>query len=176
MTEKQFWVIIAAGCPRDVEPEEWDETLVEVLVKLDLDELVAFEHQFDDLTDRAYRRDLWGAAYLINGGASDDGFYYFRCWLVGMGKQVYEAALADPDNLVDYVDPELDRYETETYGAPLQAWRQKGGDEAEYERLHARRKRRSPKLKGKDWDFDDDDEVRKRLPRLAALYLDDAGG
>jgi hypothetical protein len=23
-----------------------------------------------------------------------------------------------------------------------------------------------------DWDFDDDNEVRKRLPRLAALYLD----
>jgi hypothetical protein len=170
MDEKRFWDILATGCPLDVEPHDWDQTLVDELTKLDLDELVAFEHYFDDLTDRAYRRDLWGAAYLINGGASDDGFYYFRCWLVGRGKQAYEAALADPDNLVDFVTLNQE-YECEIYGVALEAWRQKGGDEAEYERVHARRKRRSPKLRGRGWDFDDDAQVRKRLPRLATMYL-----
>jgi hypothetical protein len=25
---------------------------------------------------------------------------------------------------------------------------------------------------GDDWDFDDDEQMRKRLPRLSALYMD----
>jgi len=35
--------------------------------------------------NKAYTWDLWGAAYLINGGCSDDGFEYFRRWLVSRG-------------------------------------------------------------------------------------------
>ena len=45
-------------------------------------EITAWDHIFDQLSDQAYRTDVWAAAYLINGGASDVGFYYFRCWLV----------------------------------------------------------------------------------------------
>jgi hypothetical protein len=36
---------------------------------------------------------------VIHGGCSDDGFEYFRRWLVSRGRDVYEAALADPDSL-----------------------------------------------------------------------------
>jgi hypothetical protein len=32
-------------------------------------------------------RDQWGAAYLANGGCSDDGFDYFRGWLIGQGRK-----------------------------------------------------------------------------------------
>jgi hypothetical protein len=49
--------------------------------------------------NEAYTCDLWGAADVIHGGCSDDGFEYFRCWLVSRGRRVYEAALADPDSL-----------------------------------------------------------------------------
>ena len=38
--------------------------------------------------DDSYRWDLWGAAYLANGGCSDDGFDYFRGWLIGQGRKV----------------------------------------------------------------------------------------
>jgi len=29
----------------------------------------------------------------------NDGFAYFRCWLIGQGRLVYERAMADPDSL-----------------------------------------------------------------------------
>ncbi len=56
--------------------------------------------------DAANLIDLWGAAYLVNGGCSDDGFHDFRAWLVGRGRHVYESALKNPDTLVDVLDGE----------------------------------------------------------------------
>ena len=50
---------------------------------------------------RSYRWDLWGAAFVINGGCSDDGFEYFRGWLMLQGRDVWEAALRDPESLAD---------------------------------------------------------------------------
>jgi hypothetical protein len=173
LPDKRFWDIIAVGCPHDAVPDEWLDTLCPELAKLDLDELAFFDNRFDELTDAAYRRDLWSVAALINCGASDDGFYYFRCWLVGMGKLVYEAALANPDSLADVCVPEED-YEAEIYGAIRIAWcNYRGGSEEELDRAFERlRRRRRVKLTGKELDFHDA-KVRKRFPRLTALYLEE---
>ena len=47
----------------------------------------------------SHRWDLWGAAFVINGGCSDDGFDYFRGWLMLQGRDVWEAALREPESL-----------------------------------------------------------------------------
>lgn len=53
----------------------------------------------------AYKYGLWTAATMMCGdGCSDDGFMDFRAWLIAQGKEVYLAALADPDSLAD-VEP-----------------------------------------------------------------------
>ena len=52
----------------------------------------------------AYHWDLWGAAYLINGGCSDDGFEYFRRWLVLQGRDVFQAAVSNPDTLAEVAE------------------------------------------------------------------------
>jgi hypothetical protein len=46
----------------------------------------------------------------MNGGCSDDGFDYFRGWLISQGRTVFEAALENPDSLADVVpdDAEAD--------------------------------------------------------------------
>src|SRR5438874_13773229 len=122
MNQEQFWDIIARACGSDLHNvEEWDESLEVELEQLEPDEIIQWNHIFDRLAARAYTVDLWGAAYLINGGASDDGFYYFRCWLIGMGRDVYEVAVAHPDSLADVVDPGIDA-EAEIYAAAHQAW------------------------------------------------------
>jgi hypothetical protein len=170
--EKRFWDILSVGCPRDADTGEWFDRLVRELKKLPPDEILAFERLFDAKTAVAYTNDLWGVAYLINGGASDDGFYYFRCWLVGMGNQVYEAALADPDSLADVVSPEFE-YEAGISAAGYRAWEELGLDaKAREDALTAAGSGPDGDLQGDDWDFDDDAEVRRRLPRLAAIYLD----
>lgn len=147
------------------------------LCELPPSDIVAFGRIHHQLQADAYRWDLWGAAYLVQGGCSDDGFADFRGWLVGQGRRVFEAALRDPDSLAEH--PQVQavtaasrwtlRMECEflLYVAspayehvtgqelPLE------GYEPEFERL-----RRGPV--GDDWDFDDDDEMRRRFPRLWA--------
>lgn len=55
---------------------------------------------------RSYSWKLWGAANLANGGASDDGFEYFRCWLIAKGRKTFERVVADPDALADVLAPD----------------------------------------------------------------------
>jgi hypothetical protein len=77
------------------------QALHTLLSALSLQDIVAFEVAFRRYLNDAYTWDLWGAAYVIHGGCSDDGFEYFRRWLVSGGRKVYEAALADPDSLAE---------------------------------------------------------------------------
>jgi hypothetical protein len=172
VTSDEFWRIIEQSCRSDPrQAEEWDQRLTEALARFPADEIVAWNHIFDQFAAQAYRTDLWAAAYLINGGASDDGFYYFRCWLIGMGMQVYNAALADPDSLADVATPRwltdgVDA-EAEIYAAAHRAWMQVTGqpDTALYPARNE-----SAELVGEDWDFDDHEEMRRRLPRLSAMF------
>lgn len=170
MNPERFWAIIAEACPSDPRrSEEWAEGLRAVLSKHPPDEIIEWNHIFDRLAAQAYTVDLWAAAYTINGGASDDGFYYFRCWLICMGREVYEAAGANPDSLADVVVPEIDA-EAETYAAAHQAWMEVTG-RPDTDPYPARKE--AAELRGEDWDFDDEKEVRRRLPRLAVLYREE---
>jgi hypothetical protein len=175
VTLDEFWDHIRATRRRD--PEAHEQRLVARLAKLVPDECLDFAHHWHAASNNAYRRDLWGAAYLINGGCSDDGFEYFCDWLILQGRKVYDGAVADPDTLAG-VDGEGE-FEHEC-NPGLDAWFRATGTErtADGFAAHAAAlKRRHPKRPplpklGREWDFDDDDEVRKRLPRLAKMYLD----
>ena len=58
-------------------------------------------HAYEDLADKF---GLWDAAGIMKEyGCSDDGFIDFRTWLIAQGREVYFAALADPDSLADVV-------------------------------------------------------------------------
>lgn len=100
MDETQFWALIDAA---RAEAGGDDDTLIEALhvalFQLDADQILGFQRRFGELHERSYTAALWGAAHLINGGCSDDGFDYFRGWLISRGRAVFEAALADPDSL-----------------------------------------------------------------------------
>lgn len=101
MTEDQFWAIVdrARNGEAGFEPVILDR-LSDLVVRLSDDDLAAFAAHLDAARDRAYDWDLWAAGYLIQGGMSDDGFEDFRSWLISHGRTVFEAALADPDSLV----------------------------------------------------------------------------
>jgi hypothetical protein len=134
------------------------------------------------MSHEAYDWNLWGAAYLINGGCSDDGFHYFCNWLTLKGRDVFQAALTNPDTLADVVDP--DDGDVELGGSPgpgawFTATKTKDNDSG-YAALAAAELARHgktpmmPDLRDQ-WDHDDDAEIRKRFPRLSALYSDGDG-
>ncbi len=99
MPGDMFWQIVERAAKSDHDPDAHVEALGAELRELALQEIISFEVAFRRHLNEAYTWDLWGAAYVIHGGCSDDGFEYFRRWLVARGRDVYEAALSDPDSL-----------------------------------------------------------------------------
>src|SRR5262249_51849277 len=177
MTRTQFWEHIRAT--RRLDSETHAERLVRRLAKLPGKDILDFDHWWDVALAEAYHWNLWGAAYLINGGCSDDGFEYFRRWLILQGRDVFQAAVKKPDSLADVIDPDEEFFECECYPA-MTAWfaaTKTEQDDLGYAAWNAACKNRYPKPPkargmGREWDFDDDAAVRRRFPRLAAMYLD----
>ncbi|RYZ82908.1 MAG: DUF4240 domain-containing protein [Proteobacteria bacterium] len=65
------------------------------------EEILGFDRIFVELLVESYRWDLWAVAYIVNGGASDDSFEYFRYWIISQGQKYYEAALENPEKAAD---------------------------------------------------------------------------
>jgi len=156
MDRAAFWKIVD-GCKRSSEPEV---PLRKKLERLDAEEVAAFDALFRGAVERAFRWDLWGAAYLIEGGCSEDGLIYFLQGLIAKGRDVYERALEDPDSLATVrlsENEELGQVAAEVYHALT-------GKKLR----HAKSKCTTPK--GKRWDFEDATAAAKRLPKLHARF------
>jgi hypothetical protein len=110
---------------------------------------------------RAYTWDLWAAAYVINGGCSDDGFEYFRAWLISRGSDTFEKALADPDSLASLRGLEPDECELES----LLYVAAEAYEEAAESELPESKVKRPSKPAGKRWSEEGDD-LAKRVPKL----------
>ena len=105
MEESEFWELVdAAREAAEGDPEEQADLLVERLLELDPETVLDFARHFEARYNRAYSWDLWGAAWVLLDGASDDAFDFFRCWLIGQGREVYEGAVHHPDSLADLLD------------------------------------------------------------------------
>lgn len=77
------------------------ELLKDELTSLEGGELREFINHFDTADAGAYTWALWGAAYVMSGGCSDDSFSDFRATLISHGRDFYERSLADPDSLAE---------------------------------------------------------------------------
>lgn len=113
--------------------------------------------------DDAYTSELWGAAYIMNGGCSGDMFEYFRAWLIAQGRATFEAALKDPDTLakasLTLGEPGNHDFESLLY-APAEAHEAKTGKE-----LPRSPRPRKPEPSGEQWSEENGD-LERRWPRL----------
>ena len=151
-----FWATIADCRTRTSDLDELVSELTNTLKNRSVEEILDFRLAFNECRDRAYRWDLWGAAYVINGGCSDDGFDYFLGWLIAHGKEYYEAALQNPERAGDAVEPG-DEVECEDFWYVAgDAYEAATGKDDFYDQLP---NRPSQELQGEYWDEDD-------LPRL----------
>lgn len=166
MDIEQFWNLIDNSRERaGGDPEEHAKELEKDLRELPADQIESFQTHFDALMDRAYSWDLWGAAYLIGGGCSDDGFMDFRGWLISRGRDIYEAALVNPDSLAYLVADGGENCECEVFlYAASKAWGKKTGrDSFDMPRSGSR----VSKPTGEPWD-EDEDLLMERYPQIAA--------
>ena len=99
MNHDKFWNLIENNLRQSHDAYERLNHLKATLSGLSLEEIISFEITYRHYLNKAYTWDLWGAAYIIHNGCSNDLFEYFRRWLVSRGRETYEAALNDPDSL-----------------------------------------------------------------------------
>jgi hypothetical protein len=169
MSEDDFWRIIEESRSgfwnsfRGVTQDAQEATLKKLLSKLSVQDIISFDRIFTELLYKSYTWELWGAAYVMHGGCSDDSFDYFRNGLIASGREKFERALKDVESLADWAQPDM-RFEGFRY-VSFAVHRQKtGGDKMP---PHGLKFPGTPT--GAEW-REDSDDLKKRFPKLWAKF------
>src|SRR5262245_21164618 len=102
---EEFWRLVEAArgsLPPTADGDQVAAAIGDLMVEMSPEEIAAYDQPLWDLMDVSYTDPLWGAAYIVQGGASDDAFDYFRGWLIAQGRAVFERVVAVPDSLADH--------------------------------------------------------------------------
>ena len=161
MDENQFWSLVqSAHDSARGDMDEKCELIKASITQLTPAEAAEFSRLFRRAMSRAYDWQLWGAAYVIDGGCSDDSFIDFRASLISRGRVAFDRALANPDSLADE-DSEADDWFYEGYQyAVSEGVEAVAGPDVALEP-------QSVDPSGDPWD---EDEVYALFPRLAEKY------
>jgi hypothetical protein len=128
LDENLYWQIVQESLNNSGTQDGQQEYLVKRLQNLNPKDIVGFRLRTDKLLYDTYNSEMWCAGYIINGGCSDDGFEYFRNWVVSRGKDVYYKAKQNPDTLIEQVDEVAEFYEFEDFWyVALKAFKNKTG-------------------------------------------------
>ena len=96
----EFWAIIDSSLAQSGgNPDVQLDVLTRRLGSMTKADLLRYFKSYEAAHETAYTWPLWDAASVINGGASDDGFAYFRDWLIGQGRKTFEMAVRSPGSL-----------------------------------------------------------------------------
>lgn len=165
MDEERFWQIIEqTGRDSSGDCERQQDLLVAMLKMHPPEQIIAFDAIFTEKFNRTYDHGIWAAAYVMKDGCGDDGFFYFREWLMGQGREVYYTAIDDPDALAD-LGRLQGNLECEGLGfCTFIAYKALTGEELPFD---AELTREPAEPYGEDWEEED---LPALLPRLAALY------
>jgi len=87
-----------------------EQTILDNLTKLTPEQIQQFEIIFQQMNQKASTWSNMAAHTIIQGSSSDDSFYYFRCWLISLGRHNFEETLKDPDYLVSIDIPINKKY------------------------------------------------------------------
>lgn len=162
MDEKHFWKLIEDSHHED--PDTHADNLGDVLEDCTVLELVSFDRIYHEKINELRTWDLWGVAWLLLGGASDDSFDYFCDYILGQGQLAHKRAQTHPEDVglalcaMEYdgdFDSERLRYAAVTL---IEEYTTLTGEPVELSDVY------SAEPTGEEWD---EDELFERFPRLA---------
>ncbi len=183
----EFWSLIEASRRAGPTQDQREAFLCKRLWHAPRSHLLDFVQHLSATREPANTYRLWRAADVIMGGhCGTDSFHYFQMWLVGLGRDAYDAAIADPDTLasvaevrrlaslprpwqdadhpdwesLEYVACEIGEQRTDIDGDIR--------DVVSYER--GVRLRMDPNPDDADWCLLNSTAVSQRYPRLWALF------
>lgn len=177
MDEDRYWKLVAESLEQSGGDQECQANgLVGELEKLEPVESVGFRLRTDKLLYDTYNSKMWCAAYIMNGGCSDDGFEYFRLWVISRGREVYENAKANPDTLADFDEDELmgQGYDFESFWyVSNDAFKNKTGKDL-YEFISDDFQFGEGNYPAMDFDWEEEnpDSMKALCPRLAEKFED----
>ncbi|SNS64211.1 Protein of unknown function [Asanoa hainanensis] len=100
MDVDRFWALLAESATGARGRDAREAFLREHLLRADRADLLDFVAHLSATREPANTYRLWHAAdFFYEGYCSGDSFHYFQMWLVGLGRDAYDAAVADPDSL-----------------------------------------------------------------------------
>ena len=109
MDLETFWRLVGemrdrAETTDGVDDQVLTNCVVDVIAgRLTASELLAFDAVAGDLAGLADIPAMEAAMFLIEGYISDDSFMDFRDGLILLGRETFEAAIADPDSLAEHL-------------------------------------------------------------------------
>jgi len=173
LDEDQYWSIVDASRKNAGDEEEQEAFLISEIEKLSPEEMVGFRLRTDKLLFDTHTSEMWCAGYIMNGGCSDDGFEYFRNWVISRGKDTYYKAKEKADTLISEIDPERDEYEFESFWyVALTAFNNKTGKDLysyiDYDNFTTR-ENNYPPIEF-TWQEDDPDSMKVICPQLFASF------
>jgi hypothetical protein len=186
VTLEEFWTLIHQSAAESTGQDQRTEWLTAHLARRPVSEIIEFELHVTAQRKRVDTRHMWGAAWnILQGWCSDDSFWYFQPWLIGLGHNTFERVAAHPDALAEthevrrlagrprseWSDDEWPEWESMNYIA-LDAYdRATGEEEGLEDALKAGGLYRICDAFPEDerWDYDDIEQRRARLPRLTDL-------
>lgn len=164
MNQETFWqIMLETNKKSGGEPSIQQELIEKKLNELSPSEIIEFDNIYRSFVNTAYDWKLWAAAYIVNGGCSDDSFMDFRGWLIGQGEEIYTKALSKPDSLseLDNLEEDMD---WEGYGyLAFTVYEKKTGKEMPINSEN----NQLPEPRGEEWD---EDELDNLLPKLSEKY------
>ncbi len=130
LDENLYWQIVEKSLQNTSNQDDQERFLIQEISKLSPKEMIGFRLRTDKLLYDTYNSEMWCAGYIMNGGCSDDGFAYFRNWVISRGKDVFQKAMENPDSLISEYNEEVDEYEFENFWyVALEAFENKTGAE-----------------------------------------------
>ncbi|MET9518004.1 DUF4240 domain-containing protein [Streptomyces sp. NPDC002994] len=177
MDIEQFWNLMDQARGRAVDSSDADDIAhhaTALLATHEPQQIRDAQQTLWDLMAASYQAPLWAAAYLINGGCSDDGFDYFRGWLIAQGRTAFEQVIADANHLADLpavqaaAEAGIDLEGEQTLSIAWDAYERATGTELPSDAFTINYPNLDPAW---NFDFDDHSRIAAQLPRIAALCL-----
>jgi Protein of unknown function (DUF4240) len=174
LDEDIYWQIVERSLEETEDQEEQEQFLIKEIGRLSLKQMIGFRLRTDKLLYDTYNSEMWCAGYIMNQGCSDDGFEYFRNWIISRGKDVYYNAKENPDSLITEVEEERE-YEFELFWyVALKAFEKKTGKDL-YDYIdtdHFKMGEGNYKKFEFTWKEDDTESMRKICPNLfSAIWI-----
>jgi hypothetical protein len=175
LEEDKFWLIIDNSLKKSSNQDEQEKILVEEIEQLSPKEMIGFRLRTDKLLYDTYNSEMWCAGYIMNGGCSDDGFEYFRCWLISRGKNTYYKTKSNTDYLVNEISEGSEIYDFESFWyVALTAFKNKTGKEL-YDYIDNDKFKTNegnyPKFKF-TWQENNPESMRKICPKLFQKFME----